>query len=322
MSGGENPDEVVHVALTLDAAGKGLVASRLREDGARAHFVPDAAQLHAALPSCTWLLVGRPPRFDWSGASRLRLLQIAGTGVDPLFPAVGLGEAVAVANTRGAQADAVRDHAILLLLALARDLPRSLREQTARRWTRFESQGLSGKTLIVLGYGSIGARIVETASSLGLTVRVVRRTPLPVPGVDSVSASSGLHDALAEADYVIACVPLTRATRHLLDEAALARLPPRAFLIDVSRGGVVDQRALEAALRADRIRGAALDVFEDEPLAATSSLWSCPNLVITPHLAGLTTDYLERALDTFLENMGRVRRGEPLLTPVSREHEY
>jgi phosphoglycerate dehydrogenase-like enzyme len=320
--GGRNSGDVVHVALKLDAAGEALVARRLREHGWSACFVPDTAHLQAALLGCSWLFVGRPPRFDWGGARHLRLLQIAGAGVDPLFPAVGLREDVPIANTRGAQAHAVRDHAILLLLALARGLPRTLGEQAARRWTRFEAEPLSGKILTVLGFGAVGARIVETGLALGVRVRVVRRTPLPVPGVDFVTTQSGLHDALAEADYLIASLPLTRATRHLLDEAALARLPRRALVIDVSRGGILDQRALEAALRDNRIRGAALDVFEDEPLPAESSLWSCPNLVITPHVAGLTPDYLERAVDALLHNMDRIRRGEPPLTPVSREHEY
>jgi phosphoglycerate dehydrogenase-like enzyme len=320
--GGENPGDVVHVALSLDAAGEALVRARLRQHGSNACFVPSVAELHAALPDCSWLFVGRPPRFDWSAARRLRLLQIAGTGVDPLFPAVGLREDVPIANTRGAHATAVRDHAILLLLALARGLPRMLGEQAARRWSRFESEPVAGKLLTVLGFGAVGARVVETSLALGLEVRVVRRTPVPIPGVDRVATCDGLHETLVDADYVIVSLPLTRATGHLLDEAALARLPERASLIDVSRGGVVDQRALEAALRGNRLRAAALDVFEDEPLPPGSSLWSCPNLVITPHVAGLTPDYLERTLDVFLGNMDRVRKGDPLLTPVSREHEY
>ena len=322
LSGREDPGDLVHIALKLDAAGVALVARRLREHGARASFVANAAELHAALPSCSWLFVGRPPRFDWSPARSLRLLQVAGTGVDPLFPAEGLGEQVPIANIRGAHAHAVRDHAILLLLALARGLPQALAEQASRRWTPMESEPLSGKVLTVLGFGSVGAGIVETARTLGLDIRVVRRTSLPVPGVDRVTTPDALPDVLEESDYVIACLPLTRATRHLLDEAALARLPPRAALIDVSRGGILDQRALEAALRSGRIRAAALDVFEDEPLPRTSSLWSCPNLIITPHIAGLTPDYLERALDVFLANMDRIRRGEAPLTQVSRELEY
>ncbi len=174
----------------------------------------------------------------------------------------------------------------------------------------------------MLGFGAIGSRIVDTARTLGLRLRVVCRNPRSIPGVEHVTSPREMPDALAASDYVIVCLPLTRATRHLLDERALASLPPHASLIDVSRGGVLDPVALDAALRSGRLRSAALDVFEEEPLPERSPLWSCPRLLITPHVGGFTPDYLERALDVFLENVELLRSGKPPRTPVSREHEY
>jgi phosphoglycerate dehydrogenase-like enzyme len=122
---------------------------------------------------------------------------------------------------------------------------------------------------------------------------------------------------LAGADYVVVALPLTSATRHLIDARALEQMPADACLIDVSRGGVVDLQALEVALRAGRLRGAALDVFEEEPLPAESSLWSCPRLLITPHVGGFTPDYLERTLDVFLENVELVKSGKPPRTALA-----
>jgi phosphoglycerate dehydrogenase-like enzyme len=175
---------------------------------------------------------------------------------------------------------------------------------------------------VVVGFGEIGARVTEAARAFGLRVQVVRRKPGPVAGVDRVVALPELTAVLGAADFVVVCLPLTFATRGALGEHALAALPPHAVLVDVSRGGVVDHGALERALHQGRLEGAALDVFEDEPLPAASSLWTSPRLIITPHVGGFTPDYVERVLDVFIENIGLVVRGLPPRTVISREDEY
>jgi phosphoglycerate dehydrogenase-like enzyme len=239
-----------------------------------------------------------------------------------LFPATGLPKSVCIANARGVQADAVRDHAVALLLALARRLPDAIERKARREWKRDATPPLAGKVLALLGFGAVGSRIAMTAASLGLRVRVLRRAPEPAPGAEHVSAEGNLAKVLSGADFVVVCLPLTRRTRRLVDSAALSHLAPSACVVDVSRGGVVDHHALCAALESGRLGAAALDVFEDEPLPADSALWSCPRLLMTPHTAGYTPDYFERTVELFLENVARVRRGDVPLTAVSREHEY
>jgi len=319
---GDLPPDAVHVALEVDFAKRAKFERAFEPHGMTVRFLEGEAALRDHLGECRYLLVARPPRLDWSPARELRLLQISGTGVDPLFPALGLGERVQIANLRGSHLDAVRDHVVALLLATARNLPRSLEQQAQHRWQPFPSTPLVGKTLTLLGYGGIGRRVVPVARALGMTVRAVRRSTSIAPGVDACYTAEQLDEALQGADYLVLCLPLTSITRNFVGESVLARLPTSAVVINVSRGGILDERALERALRAGKLRGAALDVFEDEPLAPDSSLWDCPHLIVTPHVGGFIPDYFEGVLAGFVENVGRVRRGHVPESMVSREHEY
>ena len=312
----------MHVALEVDSDTRAKFEQAFESHGLSVRFLEGEAALRDHLPECRYLLVGRPPRWDWSPASELRLLQISGTGVDPLFPALGLAERVQIANLRGPHLDSVRDHVVALLMATARNLPRSLEQQAQHRWQPFPSTPLVGKTLTLLGYGGIGRRVAPVARALGMTVRAVRRSTSIAPGVDACYTSDQLDEALQGADYLVRCVPLTSTTRNFVDESLLARLPASAVVINVSRGGILEEPALERALRAGTLRGAALDVFEDEPLAPESSLWDCPGLILTPHVGGFIPDYFDGVLACFVENVGRVRRGHVPESMVSREHEY
>lgn len=285
-------------------------------------FLDGPEALREQLAECRYLLVGRPPQWDWSPARQLRLLQVAGTGVDPLFPALGLVEGVQIANLRGPHLDGVRDHVVALLLATARNLPQALAQQAQRRWHSFPSAPLAGKIITLLGYGGIGRRVAPVATALGMTVRAVRRSTNIASGVGECYTSERLPEALRGADYLVLCLPLTAATRGFVGERVLALLSSRAVVINVSRGGILDEQALERALRSGELAGAALDVFEDEPLARESTLWDCPGLILTPHVGGFVPDYFERVLDCFVENVGRVRRGHVPESMVSREHEY
>jgi len=294
-----------------------LVARRVGDAGFALRWLLDERALEAELPDVEVLFAARAPAVDWSRARRLRLLQIAATGVDPLFTSVDAPPGVWIANTRGAHALAVRDHALALLLAFARDLPRLFEQQRHGEWRGFASPSVAGQVLTVVGLGSVGSALAAAAASLGLRVRAVRRQARSEPGVAQLFAPAQLLDALVGSDYVALCLPSTRATRGLIGAAELGALAAHAVLINVSRGELVDTAALEGALRAGTLRGAALDVFEDEPLPASSSLWTCPRLLITPHVAGWTPDYLERVLDLFVENLALYARGEPPRTLVS-----
>jgi phosphoglycerate dehydrogenase-like enzyme len=316
------PPRFVHVALKLDPLTQTSVERQIVAAGWQPAFVADAAQLTAHLPEVEMLLVGKPPRIDWSRAVRLRLLHVAGAGVDPLFPAEGLRPEVVVSNSRGGQADAVRDHVLGLLLAFARDLPRALAQQRERRWQAFATRPLPGQTLCLVGLGEIGRRIAAAGAALGMRVVGVNRSGQAVPFVERVFPVAGIAEAISSANYTVLSLPFTSATKALFDAALLAVLPDHAVLINVARGGIIDESALEARLRAGKLRGAALDVFADEPLDRRSSLWTCPRMLITPHSAGYTPDYLEVVCGLFLDAADRVARGELPKTVVSREREY
>lgn len=313
----------VHVSLRLDAADERRCREVFERAGLRGRLFSSADELARGLGECRFLLLGRPlPEFDFSAAKRLDLLQLAGSGVDPLFPARGLRAEAMIANCRGLHADAVRDHVLALLLALARDVPRALAQQRERRWAPFAREAVSGKKLVLLGFGAVGARVARAANALGMVVTAVRRSERAEPELARVYPPSGLVEAVSDADFLVVAVPLTSETRGVVSAEVLSALPERAAVINVSRGGVLDERALEAALRAGRLAGAALDVFEHEPLPAQSTLWDCPGLVVTPHVAGYEPAYLSKVFELFAENVRRVERGEAPLSVVSRELEY
>jgi len=306
----------VHALWRLGPSERELFVRRVGEAGFEVVWLSNEAQLERELVGIEILLVGRSPRIDWSAAKHLRLLQVAGTGVDPMFCTLDPPPSAWVANTRGAHASAVRDHALALLLAFARDLPILIEQQQRAEWQGFAVESVDGKVLTLVGLGEVGRGLAKAGVALGLKVRAVRRHVRSEPGVE-VYAPEQLVTALTGADYVVLCVPATRETRDLIGVEALGALPRHAVLINVSRGDILDPLALEDALRSGRLRGAALDVFEEEPLPAANPLWSCPGLLITPHVAGWTPDYVARVLDVFVENLALYEQGMPPRTLVS-----
>ena len=227
-----------------------------------------------------------------------------------------------------------------MMLAFACRLPHYLRLQAAANWDRSgrASDTLRGQTLGIVGYGSIGRELARLADGLGMSVVATRRD-LRHPADEGSYMEPGVGDPLAEiptrlyppqalasmlavCDYVALTLPLTGETQHLLDESMLAAMKPGAVLINVSRGAVLDEAALISALAAERIAGAALDVFEEEPLPATSPLWSLDNVIITPHIAGNTRRYHEKAATLFGENLRRYLNNEALFNLYDRGRGY
>jgi phosphoglycerate dehydrogenase-like enzyme len=311
----------VHVCVSGGERTRRKIDAFLGGAGREAVYVNDA-ELVERVGEMEVLLCGTAPQMDWSSARQLRLLQIMGSGTDALWPAAGLPIEVEIANARGIHLPEMRDHALALMLAFERDLFRLQDEQRHARWSPRPAGSVRGKTAAILGLGEVGRSIAESCATLGMRVLGVRTDPRPTPFVAEVYALADLDRVLRAADYLIVALPLTVRTRDRLGAEALSRLRPSAVLVLLSRGGIVDESALEAALRSGKLRGAALDVFRHEPLAAESSLWTCPNLVITPHVAGWVGDYLERALALFVENVDLAERGLPPRTRVLREREY
>ena len=282
----------------------------------------DEAEFARGIDQAQALLALQAPRGHWHRAGRLRLIQMSGAGVDSLLPDADLPETVRVANCRGIHEPEMAEFTLALLLALAKRLPRAARQQAAGEWRMFAGQRLDGATLGILGLGAIGQSLARRCKALGMRVIGTRRSGEPLPDVDRVFGSAGTEQVLAESDAVVVLLPLTPETRGCIDAAMLAAMKPRALLVNVARGGIVDEEALAEALEQGRLGGAAIDVFEQEPLQAESPLWTARNALVTPHVAGLTRDYMKRVADVFFDNVRRLETGQPLRNEIDRTRGY
>ena len=254
-------------------------------------------------------------------ASKLRFIQSISAGTDQYDQALLRGRGIRLASAAGVNAEAVAEHAMALMLALARRLPEARDNQNARRWRGMigdigaREDQLTGKTLLIVGLGRIGMRLARLAKAFDMRVIATKRDPATgAHGADAVHGNERLHELLRQADVVVLTCPLTPETEHLIDAAALAAMKPSAHLVNVARGRVVDEDALIEALQQRRIAGAGLDVTREEPLPASSPLWVLPQVLITPHSAGETQRYEDAVIDILLDNLERLWRGETALT--------
>jgi phosphoglycerate dehydrogenase-like enzyme len=258
-------------------------------------------------------------------APKLEWIQSRSAGLDSLlFPEL-VEHAVVLTNGSGTFSQSLGEFVITGALYWAKDLPRMLRSKAARRWDVFEVFELSTQTMGIVGHGDIGRAIARRAKAFSMRVLALRRDPAPRAGdedVDRVYATEDFHEMLPECDYVVAAAPLTPATRHLLSTAEFQRMKSGAIVMNVGRGPVIDEAALADALRSGRIRGAALDVFEVEPLPSDSPLWDLDNVLISAHTADHTKTWLNDAVVFFLEQFARWKNGEPLKNVVDKGAGY
>ena len=270
--------------------------------------------LHVLKPATSAMIAAAP---------KLKLIQKIGVGVNTIDRDAAHGAGIAVANMPGTNTAAVVEHTLALMLATLR---RVVAFDTAMRsgegWRvpadAMEALGeISGSSVGFVGYGAVPQRLTPVLKALGAKVGFWNRTPRP----DAIATPMSLDQLLATSDILSLHVPLTPDTRHLLDRAAIARLKPGAIVVNTARGELIDQAALAEALRAGRLAGAGLDVFENEPLTELGLLADCRTLVTTPHIAWLTPQTWERSLGVILENCRRLQRGEPLLHRVAHSSE-
>ena len=263
-------------------------------------------------------------------APRLRWIHSSATGVGSmLFPEM-VASPVMITNSRGLSADTMAEHVLAVTLALFRRLPLAFQRQMAREWAQDEISGppgnrtIEGSRVLLVGLGSIGSAVARRMTALGARVIAVRRSPdKPAPdAVDEVTTPERLVHVLPHADVVVLAAPQTAGTRGLIGEAEIAAMDSRAILVNVSRGKLVDEDALAAALAQGRIAGAALDVFAHEPLAPDSPLWTLPNVLITPHTSGFRPDHWDVVTALFAENLRRYDAGAPLLNVVDKTAGY
>jgi len=270
--------------------------------------------------------------FDWQApgemlgrAPRVRWIQATSAGIGEFVQKHQIPkDAVTLTTAAGVHAQPLAEFALAGVLYFAKDLP-GLREwQQKRYWQRYCGRELIGAYALIIGMGSVGRRTAELFACLGLEVVGQRRSihAAPPPGVQRVIGEDGIDGELPRTDYVVVAAPGTSETRHLMDARRLSLLPPGAVLINIGRGSIVDERAMIHALQTGRLRGAALDVFEEEPLSPDSPLWSMPNVLISPHSASTVARENERIVDVFIENLSRYLHGRPLINRYDYDRGY
>jgi phosphoglycerate dehydrogenase-like enzyme len=254
--------------------------------------------LAPALPAS---LIAAMPRLAWVHALT--------TGVDNLLAMPELGIEVALSSSRGIHGPQMSELAILLMLSLGRRLPQMLANQSAQVWQRWPQPLLAGKTACLVGLGAIAEALAARLHAFGVTVTGVSDGRGEVTGFARIFPRARLREAAAEADFLVVIVPYAPQTHHLVNDAVLAAMPARAFLINISRGGCVDEAALLRHLATGSIAGAGLDVFATEPLPPGHPIWSAPNVIITPHVGGMSDTYAAQALPVLARNIAAFLAG-------------
>ncbi len=254
-------------------------------------------------------LLARCPRLMW--------VHSATAGVERVLTPAALERGLAITNARGVFSEPIAEYVLMMILAVSRRLPQLLELQRERTWQPLAAREMADLTVGVVGLGSIGRRVAEICVSLGSRVVATRRSDgsADLAGV-TMLPSERLPELLAQSDFIVLALPLTPETQDLFDAQMLADAKPGAWLINVARGALVDERALVRAVGEGRLGGAVLDALRQEPLAPDSDLYSTPNVIVTPHTSWSSGRVLDRSIELFCENLERFRRGEPLLNLV------
>jgi phosphoglycerate dehydrogenase-like enzyme len=247
----------------------------------------------------------RLPRGIFANAPRLKWVHAFGTGVDGIADQETLAKDVLITSTKGIHGPPVAEAALASMLALSRDLPRSVRAQDRRAWDKWRMRLLHQKTVGILGVGAIAEALAPRCQAMGMTVVGLSRTPRPTAGFDRMVARAALAEVVREFDYLVLLLPLEPDTRHIVSDRVLNAMKPTSYLVNVARGGVLEDAALVRALKAGRLAGAALDVFDQEPLPADHPFWEMPNVIITPHFGGYYDRYVEDSADQICRNLDR-----------------
>ena len=262
----------------------------------------------------------RYPRQALVESPTVKWVSIGGSGTDHLGrwdPAH-----VTVTNSAGVAAGMLAEYALGAMLSFSLDLRGFERRQQARQWGGGRVEPIEGKTVLIVGLGKTGEAVARRAQAMGMHTLGIRARPKPMSSIDEVHGPDALLALIGRADFIVCCVPLLPTTRGLLGDAAFAAMKPSAVLIDISRGGVVEEAALLAALDKGRIKGAALDVFATEPLPAEHPLWGFDNVAVTPHCAAVYDGWDIKSVHMFADNLARYRKGEPLENVVNPERGY
>jgi phosphoglycerate dehydrogenase-like enzyme len=256
-------------------------------------------------------------------APNLQLIHLIDAGVEDVMPLTWLPSNVQLINNSGVHVEKAREFAIMSLLALNSRLPEIMWNQRQANWDQVFTSLIRGQSLLVVGLGDMGQAAVAAGRALGMRIFGVRRSGMDVPGVERVYLPSQLHEAIKFADFIVIATPLTSDTRNLIDRSVLEAAKPRAGLLNIGRADVLDHDALVKLLKNGHLSGAILDVLPQEPLPSSSELWSCPNLIINPHVgADDPTTYMTETMRLLFANLQLQLTGRPLRNIVDRVNQY
>jgi phosphoglycerate dehydrogenase-like enzyme len=276
--------------------------------------IATADKAATALPEADMLLtfgqMMKNLKLDLANAAKLKWVQALGTGLDGITDQPALKPSVTVTSLHGVHGAPVSEAALAAMLALSRDLPGAIRAQDEHQWRRWPAKLLHDKTVGILGIGVIAEALAPKCKAMGMTVVGITSSPRQVAGFDRVHPMSELLAVLPQLDYLVLLTPYSPATHHMIDAKVFAAMKPASYFVNVARGGVVDEDALLAALRDKKIAGAALDVFNREPLPPDHPFWDFENVIITTHQGGFCDTYVDLAMPILEHNMRCFLRGD------------
>jgi D-2-hydroxyacid dehydrogenase (NADP+) len=275
------------------------------------------------IPDVDILIAGKFDREILEKAKKLKWVHALAAGVDRfLFPEF-IQSDILLTNSSGVHPIPISEHVLGMMLMFSRALNLSYKNQMHNTWERLQPTELRGKTVGIVGFGSIGEQVGAVCKCLGTKVIALKNNiNYETESADVILPPKDLETLLTQSDFVVLTLPLTEKTRHLISKPQLRLMNPSAYLINVSRGEIVSEPDLIEALTNHWIRGAGLDVFEEEPLPQDSPLWEMDSVIITPHYAGSTPYYFDRALDIFCENLRRFLSGAPLMNVIDKKRGY
>jgi len=282
----------------------------------------DEGIFRSALPFSEIVVAMNFPVDTLTTASQLRWLQIISSGVEFLVPVKAQIKHLKVTNGRGIHSQPIADYVMSAMTMLAFDFPSFMQQQNTRTWIRRSVVPLASRTVGIIGLGMIGQEIAKRAYYSDMNVIGLTRSSTSIDFVKTIYHANQIEFFLKELDFLVIATPATPENFNLIGAHELACLKPSAFLINIARGSLVNELALISALKDKQIAGACLDVFAHEPLPMESPLWDLPNVIITPHIAGMRFDYSEKFADLFFENLRRYDSGEDLINTVDFQRGY
>ncbi len=273
--------------------------------------------------------IGGPNEAIMEAGENLRWVHIFSAGIENYVSLPRLrDDSVTITNLKIYQGPEIADHAFALLLGLTRNMPAYLSAQASAKWSKSAAGGLPlvelrGKTMLVIGYGGIGLQVAERARAFGMNVMAIDKNDIPLTRtLDASGKPDELDEFLPKADVIVSCVPITPETEGMIGAEQFAKMKDGAYFVNVSRGKVVDTAALVDALESRKLTGAGIDVVDPEPLPASSPLWKMKNVIITPHVAGVSDERGGRQNDLIADNLGRFAEGLSLKNRVSAKLGY